>query len=303
MPVNDLATSSIDIPASADSLVSRIPGVIFQFYRSHSGHMNFPYLEGGGMALAYVDKQQLAEDASLLLEQLTGHDHPKVMSAIERSARWMLPLNTRFRLPFPEEKPHWIAVSANPEPIASGVRWNGLMMDITDQVVEEQRLRKLCDTDPVTNLPNRRKLMGQLTHLASMSARHGTPLSIMMIDIDHFKQLNDRWGHLQGDNVLKQLAMMAQSLLRCEDMLARLGGEEFMVVLPLTSLQQCHKLADRLRQTIADHDFGIGQGSVTLSIGVAEYHCGEPLVTLIDRADRALYSAKEVGRDCVCLLP
>ena len=125
MPVNDLAASSIDIPASADSLISRIPGVIFQFYRSHSGHMNFPYLEGGGMALAYVDKQQLAEDASLLLEQLTGHDHPKVMSAIERSARWMLPLNTRFRLPFPEEKPHWIAVSANPEPIASGVRCVG----------------------------------------------------------------------------------------------------------------------------------------------------------------------------------
>ncbi|HAZ99656.1 MAG TPA: GGDEF domain-containing protein [Halomonas sp.] len=303
MPVNDLPAPSIGIPASADSLVPRIPGVIFQFYRSHSGHMNFPYLEGGGMALAYVDRQQLAEDASLLLEQLTGHDHPKVMSAIERSARWMLPLNTRFRLPFPKEKPHWIAVSANPEPIESGVRWNGLMMDITDQVIEEQRLRKLCDTDPLTNLPNRRKLMGQLNHLSSMSTRHGTPLSIMMIDIDHFKQLNDRWGHLQGDSVLKQLATLAQSLLRCEDMIARLGGEEFMVVLPLTSLQQCHKLADRLRQTIAEHDFGIGQGRVTLSIGVAEYRLGEPLVCLIERADRALYSAKEVGRDCVCLLP
>ncbi|MDK9688838.1 GGDEF domain-containing protein [Halomonas sp. LC1] len=303
MPVNDLPAPSIGIPASADSLVPRIPGVIFQFYRSHSGHMNFPYLEGGGMALAYVDRQQLAEDASLLLEQLTGHDHPKVMSAIERSARWMLPLNTRFRLPFPKEKPHWIAVSANPEPIEFGVRWNGLMMDITDQVIEEQRLRKLCDTDPLTNLPNRRKLMGQLNHLSSMSTRHGTPLSIMMIDIDHFKQLNDRWGHLQGDSVLKQLATLAQSLLRCEDMIARLGGEEFMVVLPLTSLQQCHKLADRLRQTIAEHDFGIGQGSVTLSIGVAEYRLGEPLVSLIERADRALYSAKEVGRDCVCLLP
>lgn len=303
MPVNDLPAPSVARPLSADSLVPHIPGVIFQFYRSHCGHMNFPYLEGGGVALAYVDRQQLADDASLLLEQLTGNDHPKVMSAIERSARWMLPLNTRFRLPFPQEKPHWIAVSANPEPIDSGVRWNGLMMDITDQVNEEQRLRKLCDTDPLTGLPNRRKLMVQLTHLTSMSTRHGTPLSIMMIDIDHFKQLNDRWGHLQGDSVLKQLATLAQSLLRCEDMVARLGGEEFMVVLPLTSLRQCHKLADRLRQTIAEHDFGVGPGSVTLSIGVAEYRCGEQLVNLIERADRALYSAKEVGRDCVCLLP
>ena len=307
MPVNDVTVPPVNIPQnadkSADTLVPHIPGVLFQFFRSHSGHMHFPYLEGGGIALAYVDKQQLATDASQLLEQLTGDDHPKVMSAIERSARWMLPLNTRFRLPFPQEKPHWIAVSANPEPIESGVRWNGLMLDITDQVNEEQRLRRLCDTDPLTSLPNRRKLMVQLTHLTSLSTRHGTPLSIMMIDIDHFKQLNDRWGHLQGDSVLKQLATVTQSLLRCEDMVARLGGEEFMVVLPLTSLQQCHKLADRLRQTIAEYDFGMGPGSVTLSIGVAEYRCGEPMVSLIERADRALYSAKDVGRDCVCLLP
>ncbi|MGO3669969.1 MAG: GGDEF domain-containing protein, partial [Vreelandella alkaliphila] len=128
------------------------------------------------------------------------------------------------------------------------------------------------------------------------------PLSIMMVDIDHFKQLNDRWGHLQGDSVLEQLAVQTQQLLRCEDMVARLGGEEFMVVLPLTPLQQCHKLADRLRHAISSYDFGIGAGQVTVSIGVAEYRCGEPLANLIERADQALYSAKEVGRDCVCLL-
>ncbi|WP_434985460.1 diguanylate cyclase [Vreelandella zhaodongensis] len=299
MPVNDM----IPTPHSADSLVPHIPGVIFQFYRSHCGRMNFPYLEGGGEALALIDRPQLTEDAGNLIEQLTGSDHPKIMSAIERSARWMLPLTTRFRLPFPKEKPHWIAVSANPEPTENGVRWNGMMMDITDQVGEEQRLRKLCDTDPLTGLPNRRKLMVHLTHLASLSTRHGTPLSIMMLDIDHFKKLNDRWGHLQGDSVLQQLAMQTQLLLRCEDMVARLGGEEFMVVLPLTPLQQCHKLADRLRHAIASHDFGIGEGEVTLSIGVAEYRCGEPLRNMIERADQALYSAKEDGRDCVSLLP
>lgn len=299
MLVNDTAP----VPHSTDSLISQIPGVIFQFYRSHCGRMHFPYLEGGGEALAHIDRQQLAHDAGQLIEHLTGHDHPKIMSSIERSARWMLPLTTRFRLPFPKGKPHWIAVSANPSPASNGVRWSGIMMDITDQVAEEQRLRKLCDTDPLTGLPNRRKLMGHLTHLASLSTRHGTPLSIMMVDIDYFKQLNDRWGHLQGDSVLEQLAVQTQQLLRCEDMVARLGGEEFMVVLPLTPLQQCHKLADRLRHAIASYDFGIGAGQVTVSIGVAEYRCGEPLANLIERADQALYSAKEVGRDCVCLLP
>lgn len=299
MPVND-----IDAPqrVSADQLVSHIPGVIFQLYRAHNGHMRFPYLEGGGVALNHIDRGLLAQNAGHLVEQLTGNDHPKIMSAIERSARWMLPLTTRFRLPSPHGRSHWIAVSAKPGPAVDGVQWSGIMMDISDQVAEEQRLRKLCDTDPLTELPNRRKLMVHLTSVTSLSTRHGTPLSIMMIDIDHFKRLNDRWGHLHGDDVLKQLATQAKALLRREDMIARLGGEEFMVVLPLTPLQQCHTLAERLRQSISVRDFGMGAGQVTLSIGISEYRCGEPLTSLIERADQALYSAKEVGRDCVCLL-
>lgn len=296
--------NNIDIAqsVSADHFIRHIPGVIFQLHRAHDGHMHFPYLEGGGKALQHIDRDQLATNAGPLVEQLTGNDYPKIMSAIERSARWMLPLTTRFRLPFPPHKPHWITLSAKPKRVADGVQWSGIMMDISDQVDEEQRLRKLCNTDPLTGLPNRRKLMVQLTHLASLSTRHGTPLSIMMLDIDHFKRLNDRWGHLYGDEVLKQLAAQSLALLRYEDMIARLGGEEFMVVLPLTSLQQCHTFANRLRQAISDHDFGMGAGQVTLSIGIAEYRCGEPLTCLIERADQALYSAKDVGRDCVCLL-
>ena len=299
MPVNE-----IDAPQriSVDHLIPHIPGVIFQLHRAHSGHLQFPYLEGGGVALKYIDCDQLAQNAGSLVEQLTGSDHPKIMSAIERSARLMLPLKTRFRLSLPKGGTHWIAVSAKPKPVSDGVQWNGMMMDISDQMAEEQRLRKLSDTDSLTELPNRRKLMGHLTHVASLSARHGTPLSIMMIDIDHFKRLNDRWGHLHGDDVLRQLATQALALMRREDMIARLGGEEFMVVLPLTPLQQCHALADRLRQAISAHDFGMGAGHVTLSIGVAEYRCGEPLTSLIERADQALYSAKSVGRDCVRLV-
>lgn len=299
MPVDDV----ISAPQSADLLIPLIPGVVFQFHRSHSGKMRFSYLEGGGESLQHIDRQQLTVDANPLIKQLTDSDYPKIMSAIERSARWMLPLSTRFRLPFPKDKPRWIAVSAKPASAADGVIWSGIMMDITEQVSEEQRLRRLCDTDPLTSLPNRRKLMLHLNHLSSLSSRHGTPFSIMIADIDHFKQINDRWGHLEGDSILKQLATRTQALLRCEDMVARLGGEEFMVVLPLTPLQQCHKLANRLRDAIANYDFGIGAGQVTLSIGVAEYRCGEPLDSLITRADKALYSAKDIGRDCVCLLP
>ena len=96
MPVND-----IDAPQriSADHLIPHIPGVIFQLHRARNGHMRFPYIEGGGVALKHIDRDLLAQNAGELVEQLTGNDHPKIMSAIERSARWMLPLTTRFLLP------------------------------------------------------------------------------------------------------------------------------------------------------------------------------------------------------------
>lgn len=114
MPVND-----IDAPeqVSADHLVPHIPGVIFQFHRARNGHMRFPYLEGGGVALKHIDRELLAENAGQLVEQLTGNDHPKIMSAIERSARWMLPLTTRFRLPFPKENPTGLRLAPNPRPL------------------------------------------------------------------------------------------------------------------------------------------------------------------------------------------
>lgn len=299
MPVND-----IDVPqrVTADQLVPDIPGVIFQFQRDHDGQLHFSYLNGCSTTLKNIDRSLLAQNAGELMEELIGEDHPKIMSAIERSARSLLPLTTRFRFSSRKGHSRWVAVSAKPTAISGGVQWNGIMIDISDQVGEEQRLRKLCDTDPLTELPNRRKLMLHLTNAVSLSSRHATPLSIMMIDIDHFKRLNDCCGHLYGDSVLTQLAIQAQSLLRCEDMIARLGGEEFMVVLPLTPLQQCHTLADRIRHTVSVHDFGMGTGQVTLSIGVAEYRCGEPMSILIDRADQALYKAKDAGRNCVCLL-
>lgn len=288
---------------SANDLVLDLPGVIFQFHRRHDGHMHFSYLEGGGRALATLDRRQLAIDAGGLLEQLTGEHYPSIMAALERSERWQIPLTTRFRLTFPDASHYWIAISAKPALTDEGCLWRGMMVDISDQVAEEQRLRKLCDTDPLTGLLNRRKLMMYLTHQASLSARHATPLAIMMLDIDHFKQFNDRWGHLQGDQVLRRLAKHTQRSFRCEDMVARLGGEEFVVVLPLTTLEQSVALADRLRHSVAACDFGTGQGEVTLSIGLAEYRAGETLESFIDRADQALYGAKGTGRDCVSTTP
>ncbi|EPC03601.1 hypothetical protein L861_18880 [Litchfieldella anticariensis FP35 = DSM 16096] len=280
-------------------MTERIPGMIFQFYRSAAGRMWFPYLAGSATLIRGVERRLLADNAHHAFERIDAEDFPRLMTAIERSAKTHNPLATQFRLRQPDGEVHWIAVRAQPESLSGGTLWHGLMVDISEQVAYQAHLRELSDTDELTGLANRRKLMARLDEEISLSNRHGTPLSLMLIDLDHFKRINDTWGHLYGDQVLTDLATLCTNTLREEDLVARLGGEEFAVLLPLTPLSRCQPLAERLRKYIAEHDFGITPGRVTVSIGVAEHRVGESREVLIERADRGLYAAKHAGRNRV----
>ncbi|TFH88212.1 diguanylate cyclase [Billgrantia azerbaijanica] len=296
---NVMPGGGLDTPEQLRDFAARLPGVIFQFHRGQDGHMHFPYLAGSGTGLPGIEAAQLEQDARHLLDRLDEEDYPRLMTAIERSARWQLPLATKFRFHLPNGRSRWIALRAQPEVAEQGVLWHGLMIDITEQMIEEARLRRLSDTDPLTGLANRRKLIARLKEETSLCNRHGTPLSLMLLDLDFFKRVNDTWGHLQGDQVLVELARLCRQLLREEDIIGRLGGEEFAVVLPLTPMVRCRPLAERLRRQIAAHDFGIAPGQITVSIGLAEYRLGEPQDALIERADRSLYAAKHQGRNRV----
>lgn len=280
-------------------MTERIPGMIFQFHRSASGRMRFPYLAGSVALIRGVERRLLADDAHHAFDRVDPEDFPRLMAAIERSAKIQTPLATQFRLRQPDGEVHWIAARAQPEPLGDGTLWHGLMLDITEQIAYQAHLRELSDTDELTGLANRRKLMSRLDEEISLSNRHGTPLSLMLIDLDHFKRINDTWGHLQGDQVLTELAGLCVDTLREEDLVARLGGEEFAIMLPLTPLSRCQPLAERLRQCIAAHDFGITPGRVSVSIGIAEHRVGESRDVLIERADRGLYAAKHRGRNLV----
>src|SRR5690554_1829267 len=221
------------------------------------------------------------------------------MAAIERSARWRTPVATKFRLQLTHNRYRWIALRAQPESAPAGVLWHGIMIDITEQMIEEARLRRLSDTDDLTGLANRRQLMTRLDEELSRSNRHGSPLSFMLIDFDYFKRINDTWGHLQGDQVLVEFGKLCQSLLRSEDVGGRIGGEEFAIVLPSTPVVASHPIAERLCSAVAKHDFGISANHITISVGLAEYRLGESRDTLIDRADQYLYAAKHQGRNRV----
>jgi len=134
--------------------------------------------------------------------------------------------------------------------------------------------------------------------------RYGHSMSLLMLDIDHFKSINDSYGHLMGDHVLREVGKIISERLRSTDFTARYGGEEFVVILPLTTEEQSQVLAERLRQAIAETRF-TSEGKpfgITVSIGAAALTPGALLKRreLVDKADKALYQAKKLGRNQVC---
>ena len=170
-----------------------------------------------------------------------------------------------------------------------------------DLVKAREALREQATHDPLTGLWNRYALLEALEREHSRAAREGTPLAVIMVDLDHFKHVNDTYGHLAGDAVLRETAGRMQAVVRSYDLVGRFGGEEFLIVLPGTSGANASQLAERLRTAVAHdpvgHDvlripvtasFGIGASGTALS--------GDPQ-TLIRLADEALYRAKEKGRN------
>ncbi|MEK8031181.1 GGDEF domain-containing protein [Ideonella sp. DXS29W] len=166
-----------------------------------------------------------------------------------------------------------------------------------EAALEQNRL--LATQDALTGCLNRRAMMGRLAQALSMSARFGTPCSVIMIDLDHFKRINDVHGHAAGDEVLRAVAELARGSLREVDALSRWGGEEFLVLLPSTAAAEAVACAERLQARVSGMRLTQLPNDLSLSFsaGVAAFKgADEPLPALIDRADRAMYRAKQAGR-------
>ena len=163
-----------------------------------------------------------------------------------------------------------------------------------------RRLEAMIFEDPLTQLYNRRFMLNQLAVLVSGARRHDRPLSVVMIDIDHFKALNDQYGHEVGDRALAAVAQTMRERLRAEDYLGRLGGEEFLALLPDVDEGAAGLVADSLRATVAEHPLDVdGEPvAITVSAGYAAWR-GERPDELLKRSDDAMYRAKAMGRDAV----
>ena len=168
------------------------------------------------------------------------------------------------------------------------------------------KLKRLSITDGLTKLYNSRYFYNQLKAEIDRTARYQRPLSLLLLDIDRFKEYNDNYGHLEGDKILVRLGEVIKSCLRKMDSAYRYGGEEFTVILPETEGDEAATVAERIRSAVeSDRNFPQKEkiiGPITISVGVTEYHPGEDVAVLVQRADKAMYLSKQAGRNRVSCL-
>ena len=173
--------------------------------------------------------------------------------------------------------------------------------DIVENKRVEEALQQQATTDELTGVTNRRHFLAMASHEIKRMARLQHPLSLALMDLDHFKQINDTHGHVGGDQALRIFTRICQQHIRAIDLFARFGGDEFVLLLPMTTGKQAHDVVERVRLalTVQAVELTNGPVSMTISVGIAAYHPGEPqsLDMLLERADLALYRAKNAGRN------
>ncbi len=181
----------------------------------------------------------------------------------------------------------------------------GIVFDITDTKMNQQHLESVnrelqyeSTVDSLTGIFNRRAIMNELKHRIEEAKNLSEPLTAAIFDLDHFKRVNDSYGHLKGDEVLGKTAEIIQGIIRGLDSVGRYGGEEFLLIFPKTPKDKIQNVSQRILSAVSSHDFGDGL-TVTISGGVSQYEEGLSMTALLEEADSCLYRAKELGRNRV----
>ena len=179
----------------------------------------------------------------------------------------------------------------------------GFVFRNREELSQDQTLYESATRDSLTGLDNRQQISYVLRHHLASTSRKGSPLSLLLLDVDHFKSVNDTWGHVVGDEALCHIARLIQSACRTSDLAARWGGEEFAVAFPGATGEQAREVADRLRITLSQSPLDVAGKKLNLTIsgGVAEALPGDTVNELFTRADKSLYEAKNSGRNRIIL--
>lgn len=284
-----------------EKMASLIPGVIYQFEMRPDGTIRFPYASAGIERIYDVTPDQVTQDASIVFDVIHPDDRKMVSDSIELSRRTGYDWTCEYRV-INHGQVIWVFGQARPEFEDDGtVLWHGAILDVTAQKTLEAKLRNLATTDELTGAANRRRFMEILSSEFQRFQRQGTVYSLILMDFDWFKTVNDRFGHSVGDRVLQQFSQRVQTELRSTDTFARIGGEEFALLVTSSTTEQARALAERIRTAIEGLRFdGSGDLRGTITCGVATVDAADTDAgDLVVRADRALYQGKDQGRNRV----
>ncbi|MGY6588988.1 MAG: diguanylate cyclase [Wenzhouxiangella sp.] len=285
------------------ALTRNVPGLVYQFRMLPDGTMTFPYASDGIYQIYEISAEEGRESAERAVERIHPDDIKQVMETIEASASSLKRWKADYRVVLPSRGVRWLRGESTPQRAEDGgTIWHGYLADITELKNLEYQLRDQATIDPLTGLHNRRQLEPLAQTELVQFERSGKPFSLIMIDLDHFKAVNDRYGHDIGDEVLRRVGTLLQESVRTSDVVFRLGGEEMLVLCPETALEEAVKLAEKLRRLMRDQEMPFDD-HLTASFGVATVVPDETLSDLLRRADDMLYRAKREGRNKVVAKP
>ena len=280
-------------------LSAHVPGGIYQFKMEFDGRFSVIYASDGIREIYELEPDVLLLNAEAIFTRIHPQDVSRVRKSIRASADNLSPWREEYRVQLPERGLRWVRGEATPEELpGGGVLWHGYISDISDLKRVEEELRALSVTDALTGIHNRRYFQERLTTEMARVERGGGELSVIMLDIDHYKRINDQYGHAAGDRVLQAVCERIGHRLRRTDVFCRLGGEEFMVLCPDIDGDHAHMLAEELWQSLRSAPIDV-VGVVTASFGIASWRPGEGADALLLRADSGVYAAKQGGRDRV----
>ncbi|WP_417694424.1 diguanylate cyclase [Pseudomonas sp.] len=280
-------------------LSAHVPGGIYQFKMDFNGRFSVIYASDGIRDIYELEPETLVRNAESIFSRIHPLDSTRVRHSIRTSADTLSPWREEYRLQLPQRGLRWVRGEATPEELpGGGVLWHGYISDISDLKRVEEELRALSVTDALTGIRNRRYFQERLTTEMARVERGTGELAVIMLDIDHFKRINDQHGHAVGDRVLQAVCQRITQRLRRTDVFCRLGGEEFVVLCPDTDGESAHALATGLWEGLRSapiEDVGV----ITASFGIATWRVGEGADALLLRADSGVYAAKQAGRDRV----
>mgnify|MGYP003587072289 CR=1 FL=1 len=286
-----------------DRLISSIPAVVCEYTISLTGEIKFFYISSKCKEILGYDSNFFLEDSNRFWNLIKDEDRKKILTAKNK-----IDFKSRFfeevRIETANNGERWIQMSSlrSSDFNVENRVWKGFLFDITDKKIKENELKKMVIKDSLTGAYNKQYFYKRVERKIVEYLTFGNKFSILFLDLDGFKEVNDKYGHLIGDEILKTFVIKISEIIRPIDIIGRLGGDEFCILFSEMNLSQSMKIAEECRK-IAENisvETDKGRVGITISGGIAEITDKTlDLFTLISRADEAMYLAKGIGKNSI----